>query len=423
MSELPQKSGSVKYSRIELTSHTGDVADIQHITQQVDLYEDLFANHLSGSITILDATGFSSMFPVIGQETLLMQYRVVGADLKELRLAVYKVERVQSTQNADLVKMHFVSQEAYIGLTTVISKSFKGSAASIVKTVFDDYIGTGKPMNIENSKFPINVIAPKWNPFYFINWLAGRAIPADGKTPSFFFYETISGFNFVSLESKFKTPSKGVWRKQLPNASQSANSPDFDKLSYNTTTIHSYELLEAFDFITSQLHGMIGSEMYVVDSLSNGYRKITFDYLEEFKKSKHLNESPISVRTTSFGHTFNSPGITRIAHDSSRAFTGLDTANKYEEWVLPRISFMQQLNGQRLQIEVAGNGVVEVGDVVTIFIPLVASSETLEPRPDPILSGNYIITAIHHVMGLTTHEMIVELCKESTITIPKVDRK
>jgi len=362
------------------------------------------------------------MFPVIGQETLELVYDVTFAPTKQLRFVVYKVERVNSLPGAEYVKLHFTSIESYVNITTVISKSFKGNASGIINQIWKDHIGTGKPFDIEPTRNNVQFISPNWNPFFLINWLAGRSISTNGKMPAYMFYESMLGFNFVSLESKFTQKSVGTWKKQLPNASQSANSTDRDKESYNTSTILDYQVIEAFDFLDAQMHGMVGSELYIVDSLSNGYRKVTYDYLSEFGKTKHLNPQPLTVRDSSFGYRYETPGITRVVNNSSKAFASVTDTNRYEDWTLQRISFMQQLSGVRLKLDVAGNGVAGIGDVVDINIPLRATSETVEARLDPILSGKYLITAIHHTFNITSHKMTVEVSKESVMEVPHYTR-
>jgi hypothetical protein len=231
--------------------------------------------------------------------------------------------------------------------------------------------------------------------------------------PSFYFYETTKGYNFIALESLFSNSPAVSWKKQLENASQSENSWTKDRIEYNSATIEEYELLESNDFLYNQTNGMYSSEMYIVDYYSNGFKKVTFDYLNEFKKSKHLNPHPlITSRESSFGYRNETPGLTRTVFDNTKAYA--TDVNKYADWVLKRISFSEQLNGQRMKIVVPGNGTVKVGDIAALSFPLVHGID------DPIISGKYIISAIHHKFELTKHTIIAEVCKDSTLPIPKV---
>lgn len=403
-----QFSGQIHYHAISLTSTRGETADIFQIASNIHIYEDLFANTLSGSIDLLDASGFASSFPIIGQETLDIKFDTVGSEPKLLRFVVYKITRDQLTQNADNVRLYFVSLESYISLSTVISKSFKGSTSDIAKVVFENYIGTARSFNIEPSKFQTQIISPKWNPIYLLNWLAARSIPANGSMPSYFFYENFNGFNFESLESKFNREPVYTWKKQQPFANAGE-----DRIVYNTATIEHYKLLEGFDFLSAQSNGMMSSEVYIVDAISNSFRKHSFNYIDEFNNSKHLNRNPASSKNTSFGYKHNTTGQTRIIHDHSNMFNGLDDTNKYTDWVLSRSSFIQQMNSQRLMLQVAGQGIVTLGDVVSVQIPLPTNNEIGHNLLDPVLSGKYIITAIHHTMDVTSHRMDVEVSKES----------
>ena len=137
---------------------------------------------------------------------------------------------------------------------------------------------------------------------------------------------------------------------------------------------------------------------------------------------KHLNPHPLTVRESSFGYKYDTPGIVRVVNNNSKAFSSVTDTNRFEDWTLPRISFMQQMSGVRLKLDVAGNGITGIGDAVNINIPLKTSSETGEAMLDPILSGKYLITAIHHSFNITSHNMTVEVSKESLLEVPDYER-
>ena len=76
------------------------------------------------------------------------------------------------------------------------------------KEILEDLLGVTKErcINFEPCVNTFSFVSPYWNPFTAIRWLASRAIPAtkgSGKaaTAGYAFYETRSGYNFVSYDS------------------------------------------------------------------------------------------------------------------------------------------------------------------------------------------------------------------------------
>ena len=93
-----------------------------------------------------------------------------------------------------------------------ISRRFgKGGGAKIdrivKKEILQDLMGIDKNRltDFQPTLNKFSFISPYWNPFTAIRWLAARAIPAKGSgfnaTAGYAFYETRSGYHFVSYDS------------------------------------------------------------------------------------------------------------------------------------------------------------------------------------------------------------------------------
>ncbi len=77
------------------------------------------------------------------------------------------------------------------------------------------------------------------------------------------------------------------------------------------------------------------------------------------------------------------------------------------------------INTLKLSIEVPGRTDCEVGKIVEFFYPSVDSknSETTKQEDktlwDPLISGFYLITALHHRITPFQHSMVLEISKDS----------
>ena len=89
------------------------------------------------------------------------------------------------------------------------------------------------------------------------------------------------------------------------------------------------------------------------------------------------------------------------------------------EQTLPyRVAQLELSKYHRLRITVPGYNELCVGMVVNLQIDMttVVSTNSKIRNPDPILSGNYLVSSIRHVItGQTTYISIIEVIKESQV--------
>ena len=67
--------GDVVIDEITLRSYTGFNLNLKGIFQNFMVYEDIFSNCMSGSITLIDSMNLIKHFPIIGAETLTIRYK------------------------------------------------------------------------------------------------------------------------------------------------------------------------------------------------------------------------------------------------------------------------------------------------------------------------------------------------------------
>jgi len=81
-----------------------------------------------------------------------------------------------------------------------------------------------------------------------------------------------------------------------------------------------------------------------------------------------------------------------------------------------RTSYSNSFNQFKFRMDVPGRTDIEVGRVINLLFPTPkAKEEEFDVDPDnafdPILSGPYLITAIHHKFDVTKHSMTLEIVK------------
>ena len=64
------KAGQYNLTKIILESFTGDSLDITNLVLEINIYENLFANGLSGNVVVSDAIDVPQNFPITGFERI-----------------------------------------------------------------------------------------------------------------------------------------------------------------------------------------------------------------------------------------------------------------------------------------------------------------------------------------------------------------
>jgi hypothetical protein len=158
---------------------------------------------------------------------------------------------------------------------------------------------------------------------------------------------------------------------------------------------------------------MFASKMTNHDLTTKKYVVKIFDMLEDFPKTKHLNEfSPVSDKAirrapaTGFAYpkyygNFNNFGDVTNARSIQR-----------------RMSLLQQAEATKIEIVVPGRTDYTVGQKIYMrlnkFNPIETSDISLDVL-DNMFSGYYLISAINHFIDREKHQCHIELIKDSYI--------
>ena len=409
-----QYAGQVSYEQIIISNYNGAKLNITDLVQEINIYEDLFSNILSGSIAIVDATSMIDVLPIIGQESIKISLAVPGAGIKTFTFSVYSVSNIEATNNNTAVYvLNIISNEAIIDRIQGFSKVYSGESSKIVSTIISDWLPTNKKLLFESGRNIIKFISPYWSPFEAINYVAARTTHKNTGNPSFFFYETLEGFNFRSIETLFESAPLAtlVYRDSNIALAEKKNN-----LAQQGLTIEDYEVLSSFDFLESLNSGILGTEIYSKDVSRNEYTINRYNYLKSYSSSKHLNKfSPIP----NTGRGLNYRNISNkkyIKYTHNEMFTGYGDV-LYPNLIFgPRSSLIEQLNTVRLNITLPGSIIINPGKIVDLQFPVNRVKDKVSKSElDTSLSGRYIVSSVRHNILSNKHSISAEVLKESLI--------
>lgn len=445
LKEELKNPGDVILEKCELESITGDRWNILDILSEINIYEDIFSNGVTGNVFIVDSVNLINMAPIIGQEIIRIKFKTPVIDpvpIQELTFQIYKISsRIKKNDRTQGYVLHFASLPTIRNQLTKISRTLTGQISDVILDIIDEDLDADLG-TLGTTKGSFQFVIPHWSPYKTLNWLAKRAITGDANDTNYVFYETINDtdiesrngllHNFVSIGQLFNQfprsdikYSFGPINRTLDDTGKELY-PDINATYY---TINEYEILEAMDNMESIERGMYASRLVQYDLVTKQITHSSFDYLENFAIHSHLDgkkppdpENPNTLALTiekenpaGFKyHDFADSHIKRIdSHDL--AHTSFPTPYRDSEWALQRQSSMQQLKMNRLRCVVPGNSILRAGNVFDLNLPTQGPDAGMG-KEDSQLSGKYLITSLRHKIQKGSYFTAMEMAKDTFYT-------
>lgn len=428
-SQAPSTPGIVfakDYSLINLTMLTAvDTIDLKSILTELSYHEDLFGSTASGYLMIVDSMGYIENLNLNGNEYIRMTFGKTSDNINwiDKLFRVYKVDKrkPEGSGSTESYSFYFCSEELLLSEQYKVSKSYSNSTISTnIIDILNNYlkVPAKKIGTIEATTGVYDFIVPNIKPFDAINWMSTYARPATKNLGAdMVFFEDKVGFNFRSIQSLMSGPvyhNYSYSPKNLDKKAQPINSQ-----VYNVTT---YEIMDSYDSLGAINSGMFANQLISVDVLTRSYKATNFNYTNSVKPV--LNPNQISNNLNNrFGNSLNQTpqAVLKLVfsnfneNDSSyiKEKPGSVAHNIYAETYIPyRTAQMALYNYMRVKISVPGDPGLTVGQVIGFSL---LSKNPNQKEPDNFYSGNYLITAVRHMISMSEYKTVIEIAKESTV--------
>lgn len=467
------KPGDIVIEEIYLNTVTGVALDLKPFFVEINIYEDIFSPTLHGNIVIRDAVNLIGRTPIIGDELLTINVRTPFQEVPaqddffntiHKTFAVYAIkDRKLNNDREQYYQLFFCSVEASADNIIRISEKFSGTTSELADRIFTDHLSIPRIINSKEAlvhdkssdkntplfisdaphKSYVTFVPPMWSPIQCLNWLAKRSIGANLDSPTYLFFETTKAFYFASVESLITTQieSNSFFSDYVYH-------PNLDELQTTSALSRGYSTVEAIQFLTnldvlqSQDLGHFASTVFNFNLIKKEYTAYTYDHGFNFDKYNHMEDYniatdesntnifslnkekkynmifPINVLRSGEGKMFIStvnPGVLDSTEDS------VDL--RPETFIPQRNSALMDLTTLRLQLTVSGRTDAEVGTLIKFYYPSVGEKPGSTGESfvwDLLITGIYMITAIHHQITPLSHKMFLEIAKDS-YSIPLYD--
>ena len=455
-------AGDYNLSSVVIHNHEGEGVtqekrghDIKHLVQELNIYESIYKNAVTGSLVITDTTNLINNLPIQGTETLSFKISTPGASRQDHIIDatqktghpfhIYKLsDKTQLNEGLLAYTLHFGSREFVRNVRTRVSKAYSGRFDQMISSIFGDkrYLDSRKQLNFQKTRNQDKIVIPNLHPFAAINMLCTKALADDSKSAGYHFYETTKGFHFRSFESLLITSNqqrrkaKQVFRYVPQNIIDTAleNTSDVsetsplqgnEKIMYNLQSVESYKFLNNFhDTTLNTLMGTYGQRVLTHNIYDKSYSVADYDYHKYFNDTFHTDgksnpavvETPVDYDNLSIGEYPESrlsvQPSTRFLHNEDNGIFGTNTEDDGITEAARVSQLNQVMNGTRLQLTVKGQTYIEAGDVIEFQLRGI-DNKNKEGLPDPQYAGRYVITKIRHKVTTDDYKMILECTKDS----------
>jgi hypothetical protein len=391
----------------------------------IDYYEDIFSPTITAKIRVVN-TGNTIAAPNTkdGQkQSIYNGLPLRGGERVSIKIAgnsstnpgldfstdsktylyVSSISDIISENNRESFTLHLVSREAITNETTRVANKYSLPINESVSKILNDILKANKIGTIDKTSNRYNFIGNMRKPFTVLTWLAAKGVPSsdENKTSSvsgqgtagFFFYQTIDGFQFRSIDflsSQTKkttityseaTESYGV------DGERSADQNNFKILNYNTERnqnlieklrLGSYACHRVF---FNPLDGRITSPDKTDFKIYLGQEKLKLPNIDD-NSSVTLGDIPSRIIT----------GILDIGTVEEEVSRDINADPiEHQSQALMRYNF---LFTQSLNVMIPSNTNLRAGDKIECLFPRITRGSATEY--DTETSGLYMIKELCH---------------------------
>ena len=412
--------------------------NIRNLITEINIYESLNSNFLSGDMVLTDATNVTQEFPLTGFERIEFYFRSPqtpnGYNFSVLNghpMFVYSIKnRQELSLNAQIYQIKFMSLEGIRDHQTRVSNAFVGSIDQMVATICRSHLNTKKDILVEETKGIYKIVMPRIKSSAAIKMLKNNARSKHFENSGFVFYEDANGFKFKSYEGLF---CKKDGSPREPKAHYSVKVKNIlvkgapGKKVYDLQAVEDWKILEQYNTLKNTADGAFSSRLVTHDLFNKTFKEQDFNYYAEYLKQNHLEQDSDGSKRAfngilpyfnyDRGDSFADKPEGVLHYQSTTSKVHNDYEQPEVEHILQkRISQQTVLNSLKIEITVPGISEIRVGDIVTFSIPSYQKkSEDDKVGEDKYISGRYLINAArHHVSAINKrHTMVLELVKDS----------
>lgn len=418
MAGIPTAGGYLLSKVLIKSNVSAEERDITLLVKGWEVYEDIFSQFITANLFIEDAFNLPEILPIRGQETVTIVFsRTRESSPITLLFATTELTNNKFENGVQKYKLNLMSQGGYLNFTQTCGYSVKGKIKKIIETIFNnhfpDFMWKDK-LEIDDTEDKYSfILSMSHTPFESISWLANKAKSSLPQYP-YFFYETISGYNFKNLSTMLLDSSDKKIYTYTYTPTNPLTSESKEKTVKYEDIILSLEVLSSFNTPENILMGRVCSNLLVHDLFYKQQRVSTFKEKDDVSTKTKLakepfwkTEDPISDMVGENGVLYYLPATSNSVFTKENEIVN---NNQVENIYLANSYHKLSILTKRIVVTIHGDETKRVG---TIFNMDINNLKLSNKELDKNLTGKYLITAVKHVFSGFTYTTVLELSTNS----------
>jgi hypothetical protein len=395
--------------------------DLLPYVQQIDIYESIFENTISGCLTLLEDIGLTEYLPIVGVEIVLLSFQIDHPDPSQLPLTFTRVFRVIGITNQSFPKNNFrlyqlqlATQEFVLSVSSRICRAFHGfSCHDAVQNILTKDLQVDADRQVLDSTFStVDVVIPNYTPLQAINYFALLAqTDTAWKESNFLFFETmVGGFHFQSVANLIHSASATPLTFNMDSGNLTSL-PVVTEQSVMQQIMQMHQN-QSFDLLFDIGSGTLRSRLVHFDFLARRLH-INADsrYTKTFDQTTHLDTFPVYPRNFDLSvsqdvRIFAVPSNVWSTQSAYMKSIEEQPEQRMHEAVVLRNRQLKELRHVETLIDLPGQPTISAGTVVIVNYPSsrllqdanIPVTSPLQNQPTPYYSGPHLVTAVHHIL-------------------------
>ena len=268
---------------------------INNIIAEINIYESMFSQFLTGSMLIMDDSGLVNTIDLQGTETIELSFKIPGPNttLISKKFVITSVEKsYKQNDSTTILLLTIIEDIGYYNNVMQISKSYTGRGEDIIRNILKDNLSKDLATKTDLSFEPFKqsfqdtfrYIVPYTTPLDAVRTVL-RKMSSERGSP-YFCYSTLLSKNQIlaDLETILERPAINATKPFRFNQSQTnAN------LKATPYSIYSYDTTSSDDTLLLAQLGAVGS-LHSALNVSTGEKTLEhIDVNEVFRQLKQVN--------------------------------------------------------------------------------------------------------------------------------------
>ena len=434
MAEGLTTAGDFVLDLAEIITVDGSPVKVTANVLSVILFEDIENPFISGSISFNDGLNIQNLLPLIGQEVLKLRLRTPSFETEEMIIdSLFYINNLSTVldvnTNNKILNFEFISIEAMENSRKSVSRTLRGTCASIVETLLRNDLKCSKDFFVDPTKDGRIILGTDVSPMKIIRDMTNEAISERHGSPTYMFFETLEGFHFRSLESLYKEKILMEYTSD-GTGGHTPRKHGFSEVILELNKIRKVQKTNTNDSMADQKSGSYASTVITHDIFNKTYKESNYNYFESFKDERHINffngrgkQEPMIAKVALDDNgstisdlpvkTFLLPvSFADIVSKQDGQYTNAIT-NDYknirgydpDSFITKRTSMLNNYDAIAADIEVDGNTFIRAGNMVELNLPAQSAERMEEPdKVDRFYRGAFLIRNIKHSFTLSENE-------------------